>query len=395
MKKKQIIALCAAVAFMFAVGASVVTYLIMKHSNKDEIYVAGDRYNRLLKFFELDDIADLVDTNYYKESESDELVLGALKGFVNELGDGYSKFYPEEYFKYFDENTEGSYMGQGMLVDKDEETGYIRVNRVFADTPAHEQNISAGNLIKSIDGMDTSLMDAESAVSCLRGADGTDITLTVAAGQTEMEVKFIRKSPDSQVVFSDMLNNGIGYIDIAEFSGSSVSDFKNAVKTITDENAKAVIIDIRDNPGGYISQASEIADMLLSSGDIYYTINRTGEKFVISADEKTELSIPVAVLINGNTKGVAEVFAAALKENGAAKLVGTTTYGKGVVLSTFQVPNTGDGIRIVTAHYYSPNGNSINENGVTPDSTVAPSASADLSADNDAQLQKALEILSQ
>ena len=393
MNKKQIIALCAAIAFVFAACAAVTTFLIMRNSNKDEIYVAGDRYERLLKFFELDDIADLVDEHYYKEMESDELVRGALEGFLSELGDGYSKFYPEEYFKYFDENTEGSYMGQGMLVDKDDKTGYIIVKRVFADTPAYEQNISAGNMIKAIDGLDTSLMDAESAVSCLRGADGTDITLTVLAGETEMEVKFIRKNPKSQVVFSDMLENSIGYIDIAEFSGSSVSDFKNAVKTITDEGAKSVIIDIRDNPGGYISQAAEIADMLLSSGDIYYTLNRTGEKFVISADSSTDLSIPIAVLINEETKGVAEVFAAALKENNAATLVGTATYGKGVVLTTMQVPNTGDGIRLVTAHYYSPDGNPINKDGVTPNSTVVPAESAGTSAESDTQLQKAIEAL--
>ena len=181
MNKTRIIILCIVIAFVFAAGAAVTTYLVIKNTSDDEMYVEGERYNRLLKFFELDDIADMIDEYYYKELETDTLISGALKGFVEELNDGYSCFYPEEYFKYFDENTEGSYMGQGMLVDKDDNTGYIIVKRVFADTPAYEQNISAGNLITAIDGMDTSLMDTESAVSCLRGTDGTDITLSILA----------------------------------------------------------------------------------------------------------------------------------------------------------------------------------------------------------------------
>ncbi|MBQ4062630.1 MAG: S41 family peptidase [Christensenellaceae bacterium] len=393
MNKTRIIILCIVIAFVFAAGAAVTTYLVIKNTSDDEMYVEGERYNRLLKFFELDDIADMIDEYYYKELETDTLISGALKGFVEELNDGYSCFYPEEYFKYFDENTEGSYMGQGMLVDKDDNTGYIIVKRVFADTPAYEQNISAGNLITAIDGMDTSLMDTESAVSCLRGTDGTDITLSILAGNKEMEVSFIRKTPNTQVVFSDILENSIGYIDIAEFSGSSVSDFEKAVKTITDEGAKAVIIDIRDNPGGYISQASEIADKFLSSGDIYYTLNRTNEKFVISADEKCDVSLPVVVLVNENTKGAAEVFAAALKDNGAATLVGTTTNGKGAVLTTMQIPNTGDGLRLVSAYYYTPNGEAINKIGVAPHEKVFMDENLG-DAQSDTQLQKAIEILS-
>ena len=208
-----------------------------------------------------------------------------------------------------------------------------------------------------------------------------------------MEVSFIRKTPNTQVVFSDILENSIGYIDIAEFSGSSVSDFEKAVKTITDEGANAVIIDIRDNPGGYISQASEIADKFLSSGDIYYTLNRTNEKFVISADEKCDVSLPVVVLVNENTKGAAEVFAAALKDNGAATLVGTTTNGKGAVLTTMQIPNTGDGLRLVSAYYYTPNGEAINKIGVAPHEKVFMDENLG-DAQSDTQLQKAIEILS-
>jgi len=390
MTKKAAIVLCICTAIIFAVIAAGGTYFIMTHLQKDELYVAGDNYSRLMEFFELDDLSELIDKNYYREVEADQLLAGALEGVIENLDDGYSRFYPERYFQYFDENTEGSYMAQGMLVDKDDETGYIVVKRVFADTPAFEQNIVAGNYITSIDGMDTRDMDAESAVSCLRGKNGVNISLDILAGDSAIQLSFVRKSTNTQVVFSDMLENGVGYIDIMEFSGSAESDFKKALKTMTDEQAEAIIIDIRNAPGGYISQASSIADMLIESGDIYTTKGRDNAVFTIAAKNGAETDMPIYLLVTGETKGVAEVFAAALKENGVAKVIGTQTYGKGVVMATLQVPNSGDGARIVTAFYYSPDGNPINEVGVTPDEIVEDAVAED--QQSDPQLAKALEI---
>ena len=388
MTKKTVIVLCICTAILFAVISAAGTYFILEQIRKDDLYVAGESYSRLMEFFELDDVSGLIDKNYYREVGTEELLEGALKGVVENLDDGYSRFYPERYFQYFDENTEGSYMAQGMLVDKDDETGYIVVKRVFADTPAFEQNIVAGNYITMIDGMDTRDMDAESAVSCLRGKNGVDISLSILAGDSAIDLSFVRKSTNTQVVFTDMLESGVGYIDIMEFSGSAESDFKKALKTMADEEAKAVIIDIRSTPGGYISQAASIADMLLESGDIYTTKGRDNAVFTISAKSGVEMELPIYLLVSGETKGVAEVFAAALKENGAAKVIGTQTYGKGAVMATLQVPNTGDGARIVAAYYYSPKGNPIDGIGVMPDVLAEDAADQE----SDPQLAKALEI---
>ncbi len=392
MTKKTTVLLCICTAVIFAVIAAGGTYFIMKQAQKDDLYVAGESYSRLMEFFELDDVSELIDKNYHREVETDQLLEGALEGVIENLGDGYSRFYPERYFQYFDENTEGSYLAQGMLVDKDSETGYIIVNRVFADTPAFEQNIVAGNYITAIDGMDTREMDAESAVSCLRGKNGVDITLDVLAGDSAIQLTFVRKSTNTQVVFSDMLESGVGYIDIMEFSGSAESDFKKALKTMENEEARAIIIDIRNVPGGYISQASAIADMLIESGDIYTTKGRDNAVFTISAKSGTETNLPIYLLVNEETKGVAEVFAAALHENGIAKVIGMQTYGKGVVMATLQVPNSGDGVRIVTAFYHSPKGNPINEMGVTPDEIVEDAETTEEDQQNDPQLDKALEM---
>ena len=391
MTKKQILLLCIVTAVVFAGIAAAATYFAIDLRHQDDINIAGEKYQRLLEFFEIDHVSEMVGQSYYAEVETDQLVEGALEGVMENLGDGYSRFYDERYFQYFDENTEGSYMAQGMLVDKDAETGYIVVERVFPDTPAYEQNIVAGNYITAIDGMDTLSMDAECAVSCLRGKNGVEISLDILAGETPISLTFTRKSTDTQVVFTDMLGDNVGYIDIVEFSGSSVNDFKKAIDTMEKEGAKAIVLDIRNTPGGYISQASAVADLLLEEGNIYSTKGRDNAVFTVSAKEGVETALPMVLLVNGETKGVAEVFAAALQDNGAAQVVGEQTFGKGVVMSTLRVPNSGDGVRMVTAFYYSPKGNAINEKGVTPDEIVAMTANAETS-DQDPQLQKAIEL---
>ena len=395
MTKKQIIILCVIVAVAFTVVSSTLTYYFTTNS-RGEIYLSGDEYERLMNYFEQDEIAELIAENYYDEVDRTALIDGTFKGMVESLGDGYSRYYDEEDFQYFDATAEGSYIGQGMLLTEDE-SGYVRVSRVFPDTPAYEANITAGALILSIDGRDTREIDVENTVSRLRGKDGIDVKLRIRIGDEETDVEFTRRSSELQVVFTDMLSDEIGYIDIVEFSGNSVSGFTDALESLNEEGATSIVIDLRNNPGGYISQASEIADMLLDGGQIYYTIGKDGEKFSITADSATSCSLPIVVLADETTKGAAEVFAAALKENGRAQIVGNRTYGKGVVISMLRIPSSGAGIRLVTAHYYTPTGAPINEVGVTPDQVISaeinPPDSEDSTSVQDAQISAAMELL--
>lgn len=392
MGKRQLLILCAAVAFVFASIAGVLTYVITKNSMKNEMYVPSEEYEWLLQLFEMNDVEQLIAEDYYTEIDNHELVVGALEGMVEQLGDGYSCFYREEYFQYFDEDTEGTYISQGMLIDKDDATDYVKVAYVFADTPAYEANITAGNLITTIDGMDTRDMDAECAVSCLRGNDGTEVTLEILAGDSGFTAAFPRKNLDLQVVFTDMLDSSIGYINIIEFSENSVRDFQKALEALEAEGAQSIVIDLRDTPGGYISQASEIADMLLVEGTIYYTVDKNDSEFEIVADEEIATDKPIVLLVNEGTKGVAEVFAAALQDNERAQVVGARTYGKGVLMSTVSVPNSGDGLRLVTGFYYTPDRKMINNRGIIPDVEIEMEQ-AD-SADSDAQLQAAMDCFS-
>lgn len=394
MTGKRLLFLIAAVFVTTAVAASLLAYNLGIKSARGtgEIYIEGDEYEKLLQYFELDDVKDVIQESYYTELEEAALTIGALKGMVEALGDGYSRFYEKEDFQYFDAKSEGSYIGQGMMLRRNAATGYAEVSKVFADTPAFEANILEGDLVLSIDGRDTRDIDIDNAVSRLRGVDGTKLVLKVNSSGTEAEVEITRKSPEIQVAFMDMLED-VAYVDVVEFSQNCVEDFKSVVEAAKAEEATGMIIDLRGNPGGNVSQAAEACDLLLSSGRICYTMGKSGEGTTWTADGNTLWDKAIVVLVDGETQGAAEIFAAALQGNSRATIVGQQTVGKGVALSFFPIGAAGDGVKLVTAEYYSPTGQRISAGGVTPDIIVANAAEGESSAEEDAILQKANEVI--
>lgn len=393
MRGKRLIFLISAIVVVVAAVTALVTHAVTIETMREggEIYIKGDEYEKLMEYFELDDLKKVLDESYYADTEDMNVSTGALKGMVSALGDGYSAFYEEEDFKYFDEKSEGSYIGQGMMLKKNRSTGYAMVSRVFADTPAFDANIQVGDLILEIDGRDTRKIDIDNAVSRLRGLDGTELSLKVRSGDTDMDVTIVRKSPDIEVVFSDMPTPTVGYINILEFSGTSVDDFKKAVDTVTREGAKGIVIDVRGNPGGFVNQAADISNLLLSSGRICYTMSKNGEGSTWNADANILTELPIIVIVDGETQGAAEVFAAALQGNKRAVVIGEKTVGKGVALSFIQVGSSGDGVKLATAEYYTATGEALNGQGVTPDEAVS-AGNAD-NAQEDTMLNRAVELL--
>lgn len=393
MTAKRLIFLIVAIAITAAAGSAIITYQIAMSNARSvgEIYISGDEYNRLMKYFEMDDVQAGVQNAYYKDVDPDQMLIGGLKGMVEILGDGYSRFYDKDDYQYFDEKSEGSYIGLGMMLQKDEETGYAKVSQVFADTPAYENNILVGDILAEIDGKDTREIDIDNAVSRLRGQDGTEVTVKIVSSDKIMEKSLVRKPTNIQVVFADMLDETTGYIDVAEFSGKSTENFRAALETVIEEGAQSLVIDVRGTPGGYISQVADICDMLLSGGKICYTVGKKGEGNTWTASTQVLWDKPLVVLTDRQTQGVAEIFAAAIQGNGRGKVVGEKTVGKGVVISLVPIGNTGDGMKIVTGEYYSPKGERINGNGVTPDVEAEKNDAGD--EDSDAQLQAALQAL--
>lgn len=390
MSTKRIVLILCIVAIISASSAVLLTYGAAYASvrSEGEIYIKSDEYDKLMRFFELNSVEKRINESYYKDVDAETLIDGAFYGMVESMGDGYSRFYPEEDFKEFDEKSEGSYIGQGMMLEEDT-SGFKRVVRVFPGTSADEANVLVGDLILAVDGRDTRKIDMDNTVSRLRGADGTTLTLKLLNSEgKKVDIELVRTSPEMQVVFTDMLDNEVGYVDIVEFSGSSVEDFKDALKFLESEGAKAAVIDLRGAPGGYISQAVEIADMLLPECKIAESRRKlNNERTEWKSDKNVLWTKPLCILTDEKTMGVAELFAAAMKENNRATLVGERTKGKGVTLSFFQIEQSGAGMKLVTGEYFSPMNNPICD-GVTPNVEVKPSSDK-----KDNQLNSAIEVL--
>ena len=281
-----------------------------------------------------------------------------------------------------------------MMLERDAATDYMRVTRVFADTPAYDANIVAGDLILSIDGSDTQYMEVQTALGRLRGIDGTKVTIRTRSGEKEMDLELVRKSVDMQVVFTNMVNEEIGYINVAEFSNSSIDEFQKALETMEDEKAKGIIIDLRGTPGGNISQACKVADSFLEAGEICSSMGRDKEATNWNSTDSVSWDKPVVIIVDRETAGVAEVFAAALQDRGRATILGEQTFGKAAVTSYYQVPSTGDMVKLVTAEYYLPSGAKLTGVGITPDEAISEADLEEGTAENnDIALLRAAKIL--
>ena len=393
-KKKMYYILLVVLVAAIVVASLVTFYFTKKSIESGEIYLKGEEYNALMKYFELEDIRNIISENYIHEVDDNTLVQGSLRGVVDSLNDRYSAFYSEEDYQNFDENSEGSFIALGMMLERDSATDYMRVTRVFADTPAYDANIIAGDLILSIDGSDTQYMEVQTALGRLRGIDGTKVALRTRSGEKEMDLELVRKSEDMQVVFTNMVNEEIGYINVAEFSNSSIDEFQKALETMEDEKAKGVIIDLRGTPGGNISQACKVADSFLEAGKICSSMGRDKEATNWNSTDSVRWDKPVVIIVDRETAGVAEVFAAALQDRGRATILGEQTFGKAAVTSYYQVPSTGDMVKLVTAEYYLPSGAKLTGVGITPDEEISEADLEEGTAENnDIALLRAAKIL--
>lgn len=393
MKKKHVIFLLVAVALTFGALSSIITGFILKSSDNGRIYVDNNEYQYLMKYFEIGDIADLVKEKYYSEVSEDEITEGALIGSVDVLSDGYSRFYPKEDYSLLDDAAGYSFIGQGLMLKKTD-SGYFEVTKVFADTAGFDANVLKGDVITKIDGRDTRYLDLDAALSRLRGKSGTEIKLElISADKSEpIEISFMRRQDNLQLIFDDVLDGAIGYISVIEFGANAKSEFLNALETLSQNGAKKLIIDLRGVPGGYISAATDAADLFLTSGTIATQYDKTGTVTAWTATESASWSGQTVILTDSETAGAAEVFAAALKENSAATIIGTKTAAKGCTLKFFDLGSTGDGLRLITGGYYTPSGSDLAKNSVLPDTEVSSSGT---DAETDAVLQAAIEYFNQ
>lgn len=338
-----------------------------------------------------------LEKKYIGEINDEELIEGAVKGYVDALGDPYTTYYTKKEMKTIMEETNGNFVGIGVYMTKDLEKNAILIIKPIENSPAEKAGILPGDLITKVNDVEYTGDKLEEASNKIRGEEGTKVKLEIYRNGETKTFELTRTKVVVSHVTTKVLNNDIGYIAISDFEGECASEFETKYKQLEKQGIKKLIIDIRNNGGGIVDEALKIANMLVDKDStLLITKDKSDKEEVTKATEKPIINIPTVVLVNEYSASASEILAGALKDNGKATLVGTKTYGKGIIQELHQLSD-GSGLKITVSEYYRPNHNAIHKIGITPDVEV------DLSEDvkqqttiqekDDNQLQKAIEIL--
>ena len=332
-------------------------------------------------------IAKILEEEYIGEINNEDLINGAIKGAVDSLGDEYTEYYTPEDLKAFETSTLGSYVGIGVYLQVDTENNNIKIIDTISDSPAEKAGLKEEDRILKVDGKDYSIDQLAELVDYVqgeKGEEGTEVTLTILRDGKTFDVKVARDMVHLKYVESTMLKNNIGYIELTSFDEDCAKDFLNEYNELKKDGAKALIIDLRDNGGGLVDQALEIADLFCDKDEtMLITMDKKENKDIKKAEESKTITMPTVLLTNKDTASASEILAAALKENDKAEIVGETTFGKGVIQELIYLSN-GGALKVTSAEYYTPNENKINGVGVEPDYEIS---------DVEEQLNKAIELL--
>lgn len=339
-------------------------------------------------------IEDVISEYYYQDADIDvdAMTEGMYAGMVGALGDPYSVYYTEEAWEELMRDTEGIYYGIGAYLMIDQVTGLGKISGVIDNTPAQEAGLRANDLLYLVDGESTAGMDLSDIVARVKGEEGTKVHLTIyREGESDyLEVDVERRKIEAPTVKYEILKNNIGYIQITEFADVTTDQFTEALAVVKGAHANGLILDLRDNPGGSLNVVVEIARQILPKGLIVYTEDKYGEREEYNCDGKRQLDIPLVVLVNGNSASASEILAGAIKDYKMGTLVGTTTFGKGIVQRILPLTD-GTALKLTISAYYTPNGNNIHGVGIEPDVVCEFDSDAYYDEGVDNQLEKAVE----
>ena len=318
----------------------------------------------------LEALEEVIDEYYYKDEDIDveEMTEGMYSGLVASLGDPYSVYYTAEEWKELMADTEGIYYGIGAYLQLDTATGLAKINGVIANTPAEEAGLRENDIIYQVDGEMIQGLELSEIVSRVKGEEGTTVHLTIVReGELDyLEIDVERRKIESPTVKYEMYDNGVGYIQITEFDEVTTDQFTEALAVVKGSGAKGLILDLRSNPGGSLPVVVDISRSILPKGLIVYTEDKYGKRDEYTCDGKKELDIPMVVLINGNSASASEILAGAIKDYNKGTLIGTTTFGKGIVQRVLPLTD-GTALKLTISSYYTPKGNNIHGIGIDPD----------------------------
>ncbi|MGN0333683.1 MAG: S41 family peptidase [Lachnospiraceae bacterium] len=341
----------------------------------------------------LSTLKSLIDENYLHEVDEEALEQGIYEGYISGLDDPYSVYYDEEDTKSLMETTEGEYEGIGAVMQQDKDSGIITLTHIYEDSPAMKAGLKDDDILYKVEDMEVTGEDLNEVVSHIRGEKGTKVELTVLRGKNNKEVKVTvtRGKIEVETVESKMLEDKIGYLAVSEFDSVTHDQYEEGLNELEDQGMEALVVDLRGNPGGNLQTVCDILDLMLPEGLIVYTEDKNGERQDMTSDEEHQFTLPMTVLIDGNSASASEIYAGAIQDYGLGKIVGTKTYGKGVVQKIFDLKD-GTCVKLTIAEYYTPKGRNINGKGITPDVEIKYEYDEENpQADN--QLEKAVEEL--
>lgn len=332
----------------------------------------------------------IIKSRYVEDVPVDTLMTGAVKGMVNSLGDPHSIYMDPKMYKEFMIETEGSFGGVGIVLGAKDKV--LTVISPIEGTPGEKAGIKSGDEIVKIDGQDTKGLALDEAVSKIRGPEGTKVTLTIRRGQETKDYALTRSNIQIKTVSGKMLPDNIGYIRISMFNENTGSDLAKKYQELEKEGMKAIVLDLRDNPGGLLDESVKVANKFVPKGPVVSVITRDGRRDT-STSNLEAVKYPCAVLINGGSASASEIVAGAVQDTGAGTLVGTKSYGKGSVQTLMRLDKD-DAIKLTIAKYYTPKDRSINGIGIEPDVKVELPEHVQPGLEvKDVQLDKAVEIV--
>ena len=369
-------------------------------NDSDTVTIGRDEYERLSQFSELADLIDIAEEMFYQDTDRSKMLEYAAKGMMAALDDPYSFYYSPEEFQEMWEDDEGNYTGIGVLISANYETQLCIISRVFKGSPAEAAGVQRGDQLYRVgEDLYVTADNLNEAVDIMRGEPGTDVEVTFLRNGEEITFNITRQMVSVNQVESKMLNDSVGYIALYQFAGEAEKEFEKDLNSLISEGAQGIIIDLRDNPGGWVEQARYIADLFLDRGELCYLVYKDGvEDHSEYLTRNGKVDVKLVVMMNENSASSSEILCGALQDRADATVVGTLSFGKGIVQVVQYVGKAGAGYQMTVASYYTPNGNAVHKVGITPDVEITiPEGDngmydfADL--EKDVQLQKALEVM--
>ena len=365
---------------------------------EDQVVISREEYESYRRFDSLIEILELTEENFYEDLDEEKLIQGAAAGLLQAVDDPYTFYYSLEDYAELWEDDEGEYAGIGIQISANYATQICTITRVFKNGPAEGVGMRKGDILYRVgEDLYVNADNLQDAVDIMRGTPGTPVDVTFLRNGEELTFTIVRATVTVNRIDSAMLPGDIAYIRLYEFAGECEVEFANALSELEEQGAKGVIIDLRDNGGGWVDAANKIGDLFLDEGILCYLQYKNGyREYYRTKNGKTDM--PIVILVNQYTASSSEILTGALKDRANATVVGVQSYGKGVVQAVLSVGNKGEGMQVTIAQYFTPNGNAVHKIGITPD-VVSELPEGDpgdydlADVEHDIQLQKAVEVM--